>query len=175
MQVVKKNELETAALEEVGKLKLVVAKVGQLGTTDVASRGSLSGAGSRSGALRLGRSSGLALGLLSSEELVLTVDVGVGEARSDNGDAHLVAQGLVNNGTEDDVGLRVDGIGDNVGGVADLLDARSLEPAMESRTRVAPSMELSSSGLEIACWAASTARVSPEAVPIPIMRYQPAS
>ena len=40
---------------------------------------------------------------------------------------------------------------------------------MESRTRVAPSIELSSSGLEIACWAASTARVSPEEVPIPIM------
>ena len=28
---------------------------------------------------------------------------------------------------------------------------RSLEPAMESRTRVAPSTELSSSGLEMAC------------------------
>ena len=40
---------------------------------------------------------------------------------------------------------------------------------MESSTRVAPSMELSSSGLEMACWAASTARVSPEEVPIPIM------
>ena len=126
MQNNAKNDLEAAALEEVGKLKLIVAKVGQLGTTDVASRGSLSGAGSRSGALRLSRSSGLALGLLGSEELVLTVDVGVGEARSDNGDAHLVAQGLVDNGTEDDVGLGVDGIGDNVGGVADLLDAQVL-------------------------------------------------
>ena len=42
MQVVEKNELEATALEEVGKLKLVVAKVGELGTTDVASRGSLS-------------------------------------------------------------------------------------------------------------------------------------
>ena len=111
MQVVDKDELEAAALEEVRKLKLVVTKVGKLGTTDVASRGSLSRARGRSGALRLGRSSGLALGLLSSEELVLTVDVGVGEARSDNGDTHLIAQGLVHNGTEDDVGLGVDGVG----------------------------------------------------------------
>lgn len=42
MQVVDKDELEAAALEEVRKLKLVVTKVGKLGTTDVASRGSLS-------------------------------------------------------------------------------------------------------------------------------------
>ena len=56
LQVVEKNELEATTLEEIGKLKLIVAKVGQLGTTDVASRGSLSGAGSRSSALRLSRS-----------------------------------------------------------------------------------------------------------------------
>ena len=77
-------------------------------------------------ALRLSGGSGLALRLLSSKELVLTVDVGVGEARSDDGDTHLIAQGLVDNGTEDDVGLGVDGVGDNVGGVADLLDAQVL-------------------------------------------------
>ena len=112
------NDLEAATLEEVGKLKLVVAKVGQLGTTDVASRRGLSRAGSRSSALRLSGSGCLALRLLSSKELVLTVDVRVGEARGDNGDAYLVAQGLVNNGTKDDVGLGVDGIGDNVGGTS---------------------------------------------------------
>jgi len=78
VQVVEKNELEAAALQEVGKLELVVAKVGQLGTTDVAGRSGLSRAGSRSGALRLSGGSGLALRLLSSKELVLTVDVGVG-------------------------------------------------------------------------------------------------
>lgn len=46
MQVVEKNELEATALQEVGKLELVVAKVGQLGTTDVAGRSGLSRAGS---------------------------------------------------------------------------------------------------------------------------------
>ena len=40
---------------------------------------------------------------------------------------------------------------------------------MESRTRVAPSMEVSSRRLEMASVAASTARLSPEAVPMPIM------
>ena len=45
MHVVEKNELEATALQEVGKLELVVAKVGQLGTTDVAGRSGLSRAG----------------------------------------------------------------------------------------------------------------------------------
>ena len=40
---------------------------------------------------------------------------------------------------------------------------------MESSTRVAPSMELSSRRLEMASSAASVARLSPEAVPMPIM------
>ena len=53
MQNNAKNGLEATTFEEVGKLKLVVAKVGQLGTTDVAGRSGLSRAGSRSGALRL--------------------------------------------------------------------------------------------------------------------------
>ena len=57
MQHNAENGLEATALKEIGELELVVAKVGELGTADVASRGSLSGAGSRSGALRLGRSS----------------------------------------------------------------------------------------------------------------------
>ena len=121
-----KNDLEATALQEVGKLELIVAEVRKLGATNVAGRSGLSRTGGRSGALRLSGGSGLALRLLSSKELVLAVDVGVGEARSDDGDTHLVAQGLVDNGTEDDVGLGIDGIGDNVGGVADLLDAQVL-------------------------------------------------
>ena len=164
-----KNDLEATTLQEVGKLELIVAEVRKLGATDVAGRSGLSRAGGRSGALRLSGGSGLALRLLSSKELVLTVDVGVGEARSDDGDTHLIAQGLVDNGTEDDVGLGSTALATT--SAASLISwmPRSLEPAMESSTRVAPSMELSSSGLEMACWAASTARVSPEEVPIPIM------
>lgn len=59
MQVVEKNELEATALQEVGKLELVVAKVGQLGTTDVAGRSGLSRAGS--GAVRCGSAEAAAL------------------------------------------------------------------------------------------------------------------
>ena len=123
MHNVENDRLEAAALKEVGKLKLIVAEVRELGAADIASRGGLSRARGRSGALGLGGSD-LALGLLGGKELVLTIDVGVGEARSDDGDTHLIAQGLVDNGTEDDVGLGVDGVGDNVGSIADLLDAR---------------------------------------------------
>lgn len=77
-----KNDLEATALQEVGKLELIVAEVRKLGATDVAGRSGLSRAGGRSGALRLSGSSGLALRLLSGKELILTVDVGVGEARN---------------------------------------------------------------------------------------------
>ena len=68
-----KNDLEATALQEVGKLELIVAEVRKLGATDVAGRSGLSRAGGRSGALRLSGGSGLALRLLSSKELVLTV------------------------------------------------------------------------------------------------------
>ena len=90
MQNVENNRLEAATLKEIGKLELIVAEVRELGAADVASRGGLSRARSRSGALGLG-GSGLALGLLGGKELVLTIDVGVGEARSDDGDTHLIA------------------------------------------------------------------------------------
>ena len=46
---------------------------------------------------------------------------------------------------------------------------RSEAPAMENSTREAPAMELSSSLELMACCAASSARVSPEAMPMPIM------
>ena len=77
MQVVEKNELEATTLKEVGKLKLVVTKIGKLRTADIAGRGRLSRVCSGSGTLRLGNGS-LALGLLGSEELILTVDIRVG-------------------------------------------------------------------------------------------------
>ena len=43
-----KNDLEATALQEVGKLELIVAEVRKLGATDVAGRSGLSRAGGRS-------------------------------------------------------------------------------------------------------------------------------
>ena len=44
-----KNDLEATALQEVGKLELIVAEVRKLGATDVAGRSGLSRARGRSG------------------------------------------------------------------------------------------------------------------------------
>ena len=45
---------------------------------------------------------------------------------------------------------------------------RSVGPAIESRTPLAPSIEDSSSGLEMADFAASVARSAPDPIPIPM-------
>ena len=51
---------------------------------------------------------------------------------------------------------------------------RSSPPMMLISTPVAPAMEtLSSSGLEMACWAASSARLSPRPMPVPISAAPP--
>jgi hypothetical protein len=45
------------------------------------------------------------------------------EAGRDDGDAHLVAEGVVDDRTEDDVGLGVRGLLDQAGGLVDLEEA----------------------------------------------------
>ena len=96
------------------------------------------------------------------------------EAGRDDGDPDLVAQRVVDDRAEDDVGVGVRGLGDQRGRLVDLEQPRSEPPAIESRTPFAPSIEDSSSGLEIAISAAATARSSPRAEPIPISA-EPAS
>ena len=52
-----------------------------------------------------------------------TVDVHLVEAGGDDGDACLVAEGVVDHGAEDDVGLRVGDFLDQAGGLVDLEQA----------------------------------------------------
>ena len=77
------------------------------------------------------------------------------EAGGDDGDAHLVAHLVVDDRAEDDVGVGVGDAVDDLGGLVDLEQAEvGLPPAMLSRMPRAPSMEASSSGLEMAARAA---------------------
>ncbi len=48
------------------------------------------------------------------------------EAGADHGDAHLVGHALVDHGAEDDVGVRVGRVLDDLGGVVDLEQAEVL-------------------------------------------------
>ena len=62
---------------------------------------------------------------------------------------------VVDDGAEDDVRVGVRNPGDGVGGRVDLVERQVGRPAIESRTPLAPSIEDSSSGDEIAAFAAS--------------------
>ena len=97
------------------------------------------------------------------------------EAGRDDGDHDLVAEALVEARAEDDVGLRVRGGADLLGGLGDLVQrSGSSQPVMLNRMPWAPAMSTSSSGLAMAWRAASTARFSPVARPMPISA-EPAS
>ena len=87
----------------------------------------------------------------------LAVAVPPVEAGGDDGDPDLVAHLVVDDRAEDDVGVRVGDAVDDLGGRVDLEQAEVADrPVMLSRMPRAPSMAASSSGLEIAAWAAAT-------------------
>ena len=97
-------------------------------------------------------------------------DSGPSEARRDDRDLHLVLHLGVHDRAEDDVGLGVGGLVDDRGRVVDL-EQGPCPPRrwMLMITPRAPSTEASSSsGLLIAIRAASAARLSPSAMPVPI-------
>jgi len=91
------------------------------------------------------------------------------EARGNDRDANLIVEALVDDGTKDDVGLVVGLLLDESRSFVDLMDGEVGPPVMLMSTPRAPWIETSSSsGLEIAFCAASTARSSPLAVAAPM-------
>ena len=96
------------------------------------------------------------------------------EARRDHRDPHRLAERLVDDRAEDHVRVRVGMAGDDLGRLVDLEQPEAGAARDVEETPVAPSSVVSSSGDETAAFAASAARLSPEAVPIPI-RAEPAS
>ena len=96
------------------------------------------------------------------------------EAGGDHRHANLVLERLVDDGAEDDVRVLVGGARDDLGRLVDLEEPDVRPPVMLSRIPVAPSIDASSSGEETAVRAASAARFSPDAMPMPISA-EPAS
>src|SRR5207302_11005759 len=84
--------------------------------------------------------------------------------------AHDAVQAFVEGRADDDVGIAVDLLANSRCGFVDLVQRRSLPPVIEMSRPLAPFIEVASiSGLEIAASAAESARLSPEASPVPII------
>ena len=96
------------------------------------------------------------------------------ESGGDHRHLHLLTEIVVDDRPEDDVGLLVGVVGDDPGRLGGLVEVIEEGPATERRTPLAPSIEVSSIGLEMARSAACFARFSPVARPMP-MTAEPAS
>lgn len=89
------------------------------------------------------------------------------KAGGDDGDAHLVAERVVDHGAEDDVGIRVSGLLHQQAASLISNRPRSLPCGVDINTPWAPSIEASSSGELMAISAAFCARPSPREEPTP--------